>query len=147
MHDLLIVQENTTTRDRCVVRYPLHDSDSLHQLLPHTSRCPFGLHLLVCSNGMSTMSAKAEDVLCTVAQSRLAPNSFIFIRENLARLIGRTMGLAMFFSFMNPTREESSTTPSVPLYFLNFPKLPRGSTRQSGVTLWRKKKIDHQAGL
>ena len=93
------------------------------------------------------MSAKAEDVLCTVAQSRLAPNSFIFIRENLARLIGRTMGLAMFFSFMNPTREESSTTPSVPLYFLNFPKLPRGSTRQSGVTLWRKKKIDHQAGL
>ena len=71
---------------------------------------------------MSTTGGKAEDALIflrasarllksDLVYSRFAPNDFVFIHQNLARLMGRTMGMAMFFSFMDPTREKFSITP------------------------------------
>ncbi|KAF8344985.1 hypothetical protein F5887DRAFT_968850 [Amanita rubescens] len=88
---------------------------------------------------MSTMNGKAEDALVLLrasarllksdlVYSRFAPNDFVFIHEHLARLIGRTMGLTMFFSFMDPTREKFSRTPvpSLPV----SPDFSRAPSRQ-----------------
>ncbi len=116
---------------------PLASALTLHQSIlqtPHDAPEFTSLY-----SQMSTMNGKAEDALVLLrtssrllksdlVYSRFAPTDFVFIQENLARLIGRTMGLTMFFSFMDPTREKFSMTPvpSLPV----SPVFSRAPSRQ-----------------
>jgi hypothetical protein len=99
---------------------PIASALDLHQTIlktPHDSPEFISLY-----NQISGMSGKSEDMLILLrasarllksdlVYSRFAPTDFIRMLDRLPRQIGRMTGMAMYFGFLDPTREKFSVTP------------------------------------
>ena len=108
---------------------PVVSALDLHQTIlktPHDSPEFISLY-----NQITAMSGKSEDLLISLrasarllksdlVYSRFAPNDFVSILDHLPRQIGRMTGMAMYFGFLDPTRERFPVTP--------MPSLPASPT-------------------
>ncbi|KAK2462664.1 hypothetical protein APHAL10511_005397 [Amanita phalloides] len=102
------------------VLFPLASALELHQTILTTAHDSPEFTSL--SSQITSITGKAEDALVPLSASarllksdlvysRFAPYDFKCVQDNLGRLIGRAAGMAMYFTFIDPTRERFSVTP------------------------------------